>query len=447
MADKTKNPVIGRVGRVKREQQNTRYVIYIASAIIGIILLILVVGAVLEGVIRPGQPVAVVNSEEITTGAYQKRVRLERYLLVNQYLQNLQYLQQFAATSPELAAQFQSQMRVLEIQLDPVTIGRATLDNMIEEALLRQKAGELGISISQEDINRAIEENFGYFPDGVEEPTRTPTTAPTSTFSPLQLSLVTITPTFTEVVVEEPTSEATPQDGSTPESDVEEPQATALEDLPTATTAPTSTPVSTQEFGDVLSVSLDEIYDFARIDEATLNDFFAASLYKEQIFNIVTVDVPALQEQVWARHILVADEETAQEVLDLLAEGENWADLALEFSQDTSNAERGGDLGWFNQTTMVREFTQVAYNTNIGAISQPFQTSFGWHILQVLGHEDRPLSSDQHLQYRLEEFNVWLDELKAASDITEMDYWQARTPDTPAIPAQYRTSALQQQQP
>lgn len=451
MADK--NQVVGRVGRVKREQRNTQIVMYTAAAIIGVIVILLITGVILEGFVRPSQPVAVVNGEEISTRDFQERVRLERYLLVNQYVQNYNYLLQFGAQSQELAAQFQSQMRLLEIQLDPTTIGRATLDQMIEEALIRQQAAEMGIVITEEQVSRAIEENFSYFPNGVPEPTITPTTGATSTFSPTQLALVTITPLASDtpdVTATSEESEATPEGDAeaTPADDADEeavePTATIV-DLPTATIAPSPTPVSTEEFGEFLNEQLGLIYDDIKIDEQTLYDFFAAALYSEALFNIVTVDVPAEQEQVWARHILVEDEETAGEVLELLAEGEDWTNLAAEFSQDPSNAQSGGDLGWFDNSTMVREFTQVAFNTNVGSISEVFQTSFGWHIIQVLGHENRPLSSQEHLQYRLEEYQVWLDALKAQSDITEMDYWAARTPDTPNIPPQISTTQLQQQ--
>ena len=112
------------------------------------------------------------------------------------------------------------------------------------------------------------------------------------------------------------------------------------------------------------------------ISDEEAREYFKAN---QQNYNI--------PEQVEARHILVDTREEAEEILELLKSGRDFAELAGEYSKDTLSAEQGGNLGFFQRGEMVPEFEEAAFSLPVNQVSDPIETTYGFHIIEVLGRK------------------------------------------------------------
>jgi len=134
--------------------------------------------------------------------------------------------------------------------------------------------------------------------------------------------------------------------------------------------------------------------------------------------------------QTEVRHILVkpseilTDVQAEQLVIDLKARieaGEDFGELAKEFSEDIGSGQEGGDLGWTMKGQMVPEFDAAMARTEIGEISDPVHSQFGWHILEVTGRRDQDMTelamrnkANEYLHSRKyqEELDAWLRKIR-----------------------------------
>ncbi|MCX8132198.1 MAG: peptidylprolyl isomerase [Clostridia bacterium] len=89
------------------------------------------------------------------------------------------------------------------------------------------------------------------------------------------------------------------------------------------------------------------------------------------------------QESIKASHILVSSEEKASEILSEINGGLSFEEAAERYSSCPSKSN-GGDLGFFTRGRMVPEFEKAAFETDIGQVSGPVKTQFGYHIIKVL---------------------------------------------------------------
>lgn len=113
------------------------------------------------------------------------------------------------------------------------------------------------------------------------------------------------------------------------------------------------------------------------------------------------------EEEVSAKHILVEEKDLADEIYEKLQKGEDFEELAKEYSIDGS-ASSGGDLGFFGRGKMVSEFEEAAFNLAVGEISKPVESEFGFHIIMLV---DRVEGTEAKLEELSEEIReILLDE-------------------------------------
>ena len=110
------------------------------------------------------------------------------------------------------------------------------------------------------------------------------------------------------------------------------------------------------------------------------------------------------EQEVRARHILVATEDEAKAVLAEIKKGTDFAELAKQKSKDPGAAAEGGDLGYFVKEQMVPEFAAVAFKLDKGQVSDPVKTQFGWHIIKVEDKRTKPVPPFEQVKDQVETY-------------------------------------------
>jgi hypothetical protein len=407
------------LARLERERRQTQLITFIAIGILVVVAGLIGYGILNETVLKAHQPVVTVNADSVTMREFQVRVRLARKQYVDQYMQYYQFAQMFGI-DPSTDSSLSQTLNQIQTQLaDPSLVGQQVIEDITNDLLIRQYAKANGIVVTKADVEKAIRDAYGYYPDGTPTPTSTGAPLTYPTWSATQYSLMT------------PTIAATFAPSETPAL-TQTPDLTA-----TATTIPSLTPPATPYTLDGFKSSYKEglsYYAKLGLTEADFRKiYFESQIYRQRVSDIVTAYVTHEQEQVWARHILVADKATSQSIRKQLLAGADFATLAAQSSLDTGSKDKGGDLGWFGKGKMLAEFETAAFTLQVGEISQPVQTTSGWHIIQVLGHEIRPLTESEYKDAVTAALNQWISDQRTGANIVVDSNWTANIPDQPSL--------------
>ena len=429
--------------RHEKEQKTIKWVKIGGIAVIAVIILLLIFGALYEFVYKPNKTLATVQDEKINVTQFQEAVRFQRSNLISNYSYMAQLYQSFGMAMDETTkSSYESQ---LSEAYAPI-LGQQVYSSMVNQLVLDYGAKDAGISVSDEEVSKELQSMWSYFPEGTSTPA--PTSEPfanTPTVSEEQKALLnyTETPTITPTIQIEDISSL---ESSGP---LEGTIATATPEATLTATAPAESPTPTQDLSPTPSLTpttySEEMYQENLEGQFAGNTYYSKDFFEKQIYyqllqgkveDSLTENIGTEADMVWARHILVATEDEAKAVIERLNNGEKWNTIAAEVSLDTSNNTTGGDLGWFMKGAMVEPFENAAFAQEVGTYSQePVQSDFGYHIIQIVGHEVRPLTSADQENAVTNAYNEWLEEAKSKLNVKTSSDWMDFVPTDPQLSA------------
>ena len=152
--------------------------------------------------------------------------------------------------------------------------------------------------------------------------------------------------------------------------------------------------------------------------ESAFWDAIRLQYVRSAVRTFVTSHLQDEVQHVRARHILVASEGEAEQLLERLENGESFARLAARHSLDVSTKSFGGDLGWFVRGELLDPtLGAAAFSQRLGEIDGPIGTRLGYHILQVVAKAERPIEAGRLPNIAENIFQLWLEAQVEAADI------------------------------
>lgn len=367
------------LSRHERERLAQRYLLTAMAAVAVLIVAILGFGYWREYVARNSEPVATVGSRALPLEAYARKLDFRRKT-IEQQMQYMQLQLQSASDNEALVGLFRQQIQQLQFSL--MLLPDQTLDQMIDEELIRQEAARRGIAVTPAEIEEETTKSFG------DPPTPAPAPSPT--------------PDASGAAAAQPTPEASP----------------------TATSVPAS-PVPTAD----VQARLKQFMAAYNVSEAEYREMVEIQVLYRKLGEAMGAEVPTAADQVHARHILVDSEEKAKELVEKLRGGASFEELAKADSTDPGSKEKGGDLGWFPRGQTLPAFDEVAFQLEPEKISDPVNTTYGWHIIQVLEKEQsRPLDEQTLESKKRAALPEWLEKTRNGPEVRrslteEMQTW------------------------
>ena len=153
------------LARQQRERIQNRYILITSIAIIVIVIGLIGYGLIQQYILQPQQPVAKVANNVITTKQFQTYARYERLQYIQQYQQYQQFAQLFGSDQSSLSY-IQQYLAQIQYQLEPTNLGQSALDYLIANQIIQQEAGKRGITVTDAEIDKSLQDYFGYYPDG-----------------------------------------------------------------------------------------------------------------------------------------------------------------------------------------------------------------------------------------------------------------------------------------
>lgn len=362
----------------KRDESAQRIIIYIAIGVGVVLLSVLGYGIVSELIVKAGAPVARIDGDSITSRDYQQRVRFERLNTRSQILQYDSYLAQIDTTDETMqmfVSQLQQQRQQLQAQLEPgvaVLFGSSVLDQMIDEQLVRAEAAKLGLTVTKDEVERQLEQLFGYDRDAVVDTTDTVTN--------------------------------------------------------------TTPPMTMEEYQTYYEQFKGSFLRPSGFSEAAFRDSVEVDLLRPKVVEALTQDIETTALQANVTVLVTGTVEAAAAWQQRLNAGEAIDTLVEEVNGAESSTGWALDLSWLTPGRLTSEYgaeaEAAAFEIPVGTASEPIPgTSDRFYVIFVRGREVRELDASVLSAARDQKFSGWLSEQKAAR-VEYFDYEKV-TPDTP----------------
>lgn len=361
--------------RLEKERHIQKLLMW-GLGIVGVLIIgVLAYGVAAETILKPREPVAVVEGSPITTSEFQARVRFQRLQLQNQLLYLYQQQQFVMGEDPDQDTQsfqeyIQSEISNLESQLAAANaelIGRQVLDQMIQERLVRLEADRRGIEVPADAVQDLIHEIFGYTPDAAS-------VLPAS--SPL----------------------------------------TETESITPAEAAPVPTEMTEAEFRELYNEYMRESLRPLGISEQQYRSWIEASLLIEALQEDMKQELPQEAEQAKLDVLLLNNEQQAAEVAERLDAGDGFEALAEEIEGDEEQPGYRSELDWIPtdmlESQLGQEFADLALDLEIDGYTDPItmgEEDPTYYIIRLAGREVRALDEALQEQMVNEAYRSWLE--------------------------------------
>jgi hypothetical protein len=403
---------------MRRDQVQTRWILLIGAAIILVVVGVIGYGYLNTYFLRVKEPAAIVYGETITIGQVQEEVRYQRVQLVASYNRLVMSATTLLDSTESAALTAQADQVALRLS-DNTALADLAMTFLIDARIARHEAALRGITVSDEEVQGAVNDLMDYIPAATltampsPSKSRTPTVTSTHTLTPTVTSGgPTLTPSSTNTLT--PTLTLTPTIGGTVTATL----TTTL--TPTSTKVPTATPFTEQAFHKYYALYIANIQRQTGITEEEFLDRVRSELYIQKVRNAVMAEVTRTEEQVHLAQIVVADEATAIAALARLVRGESWNTVVKEVSTDTATKDKGGDIGWVPMSDPPTDLEKAAYALKPGELSQKIQTGANsWVILKVLEKGPRPMSPEKYAAAQSAAYQEWLNGIR--NDTTVVD--------------------------
>lgn len=348
------------IARSRKDARQTRIIVLSVAGLVAIIVLVLGYGLLQELAIKPNRPVAIVNGSKISTKIYQDLVTYYRY---NQHLtiinleQALQDMQGSAEENEFLISFYQQQLTQLESQL--AMIPDLALEALIEDELIREKAEEENLVVTQQEVEQSIDAELR------------------QALSP-----------------------------------------TAQESITGTEALPSPTPVPQKEIDDFYN----QIVDSTKISKKSFEELRRRDLLRAEVEKLLADQVPTTGLVVHPQIIQTETEEEAVAAKERIEAGEEFSIVAQEISTDTLSVGNGGDLDWVTEGQVSARYgealEEAVFGLPVSDELHVLQSGQMYYVLQILDRDENgPLPESVLSERQNSALTNWLEERKTAPDV------------------------------